>query len=110
MPVMLAASEDTEAVELLTGGGGARFTTSSPPVTLVVPAFCRLVTTAIARFGSTAIADGGPLSPIMVAAGTPITWPRVVAVFVASEGSNTVRSMDDRVFEPLLETSASARS
>src|ERR1700739_964745 len=105
MPVMLADSEETEAVELLIGGLTARFTTSKPPETLVVPEFCRLVTTAIARFGSTATAVGGPLSGTGVSTGVASTWPVFVPV---SEGSNTVRSMEDNVFDPAFATSARA--
>src|SRR5208283_19973 len=108
MPVRLAANEETEAVELLTGGEVARLTTSNPPVTAVVPEFCRLVTTAIARFGSTAIAVGGPLNATVVPTGAACTWPKLVAVFVGSLGNNTVRSIDESVLEPLFATSASA--
>src|SRR5882724_6351549 len=106
---MLADREETEAVELLTGGFVDKITTSNPPVTLVVPEFCRLVTTAIARLGSTAMAEGGPLSATVVAPGAPWTCPFVVAV-EGSEGSKTVRSMEDKVFEPPFATKASARS
>src|SRR5258706_15795646 len=109
MPVMLADSEDMEAVELLIGGFVDRVTTSNPPVTLV-PLPCRLLTTAIARLGSTAIEEGGPLSATGVAAGAPWTCPTMPVLEVGSEGSRTVRSMEDTVFEPLLVTSASARS
>src|SRR5258705_12839064 len=105
MPVMLADSEDMEAVELLIGGTVARFTTSNPPVTLVVPEFCRLVTTAAPRFGSTAIADGGPLSATVVAPGAPCTCPMMPVLVVGSDFSKTVRSMADKVFEPPLATS-----
>src|SRR6202035_516523 len=101
MPVMLAVSEDMEAVELFTGGVVDRSMTSNPPVALVVLGFCRLVTTAIARFGSTASAIGEPLNAIVVAAGTFV---------VTAVGSSTVRSIEDNVFDPLLATSASARS
>src|SRR3974390_764540 len=104
---MLADKPDVEDVLLLIGGVLAKLTTSMPAVTLVVPEFCRLVTAAIARFGSTAMAVGGPLSAMVGTNGADCTCP---VPFDGLVGSKVVRSMAESVLDPLFATRARARS
>ena len=65
-------SELIEAFEIRTGGNTVRFMVSNPPETAVVPEFNSVVTTATPRFGSTAIAVGGPLTATVVDVGTVV--------------------------------------
>ena len=62
---------------------------------------------AIARFGSTAMAVGGPLSAMVVTNGADCTCP---VPFDGLVGSKVVRSMAESVLDPLFATRARARS
>src|ERR1700757_4478975 len=99
MPVGLAVNELIEEVVVFDGGVVARFSTSNPPVTLVVPAFCILVTTATDRLGSTAMAVGGPLVGTSCTAGVP-----------GVDSNSGVRSIAETLLPPLLAVIANARS
>src|SRR5271167_2289457 len=100
MPVGFADNELIEAVVLFAGGVVARLITSNPPVANVVPTFCMFVTTAIARFGSTAIAVGGPLVGI-----------NCMGSVVGGVASNSgVKSIPERLLPPEFAIKASARS
>ena len=101
IPVRLAVSDATEAVELRTGTDPESNTTSIPAEALLVPVFWRLVTAAIAWSGLIAIAVGGPLRATVVATGD---------VVVTAPGKRTVKSIEESVFDPELATSARARS
>ena len=84
MKVVLAVSVLMDAVTLFAGGTVLRLMTSRPPTADEVPEFCRLVTAASERFGSTAMELGGP----EVAMEAPVG-----VVVVTAPGSKTVRSM-----------------
>src|SRR5580704_16155696 len=108
MPVGFAVKELIDEVVVFDGGVVARFSTSRPPVTLVVPAFWMLVTTASARFGSMAIAVGGPLVGISCMGGVHVPLAVLAQLDVAS--NNGVKSMEETLFPPVFAISARARS
>src|SRR6516165_2310161 len=62
MPVGFAVKVMIDAVLLFMGTVPDSVITSNPPITPVAPVFWMFVSTASARFGSTAIAVGGPLT------------------------------------------------
>src|SRR5271166_2712436 len=99
MPVGFAVRLLIDAELLFVGGTEARLIISSPPVMLDEPRFSILVTTAIARLGSTAIAVGGPLVGTSCIGGVP---------GVASKSG--VKSMAERLLPPELAINARARS
>src|SRR5215469_18811390 len=107
MPVKIAESPVAETVELLIGGTLDILMMSMPAETAVVPEFCKLVTAATARFGSTAIAVGGPLKAIVVTPGAPCVCPEPPVGYV---GSKVVTSTAESVLDPLLATRAKPRS
>src|SRR5215469_2194484 len=107
MPVRLVDNPVAETVELFTGGTLDILMMSMPADTLVVPEFCKLVTAATERLGSTAIAVGGPLNAMVVTPGALCTCPEPLLGLV---GSKVVTSTAESVLDPLLATRAKPRS